>query len=325
MYRQWLIRAAALALALGIGIGVGFGAGAQEVPEKGENKTLKVNEVMRVGDKIITAEQLLARIWDYENMLKPNERVLTPSLTYLRDTALLELEGKRMSFSVTQAETNAETDKQLARIKEELRIKTRGMVPYEKWLQEQNLTQEQFENYVRERAHLILEKRVLVGYFEETTESLEASHILHRKESDAKATYDMLKSTDANKLRDVFEDLAVQRSIDPSAGVTKGRLPRLYQQDGTLVKPAEDAIWALKNMQYSTPVQSDFGWHIFARWQTFTPEKKPLADLREALIKSEDKENDTERFNRWVRWVFNTQKYPMERRLPGWDTKADKP
>lgn len=318
-----LLRAGAIALAVCFGVAVGWQTGAQEVPDKGSYTTLKPNQVMRVGDKIITAEQLLARIWDYENMLEEKQRVLSPSLAYLRDTALLELEGKRLGFALTDAEVDAETQVQLKRIKDELHERTRGMVPYEKWLERQNLTKEQFEAYVRERAYLILAKRVLVHHFEKTTPSVDSSHILHRTLAEAQSTHKILTETDGKKLREKFEDLAVQRSIDPAAGVTKGGLPRLFENDDTVVRPVADAIWKLKDGQYSEPVKSDYGWHIVARWSTITPEAKPLAQMRAELLKEPERERDQEYFNRWVRWVFNTQKYPQERRLPGFDCKPD--
>jgi hypothetical protein len=50
-----------------------------------------------------------------------------------------------------------------------------------------------------------------------------------------------------------------------------------------------------------------------------------LSELREALITEAPRENDDERFNRWVRWVINTQKYKVERRLPGLDCPPNEP
>lgn len=322
--RTQLIRAAVVALAVGAGIAAGYSAGAQPVPEKGEQTSLKPNQVMRVGDKVITAEQLLARIWDFENMLEPKDRVLAPSLAYLRDTALLELESKRLGFALTTQEIDAETKLQIERVKKQVHDQTRGMVPFEKWLERQGLTSEQFEAYIRERAYLILAKRVLVHHFEQTTPSVESSHILHKTLAEAQATHKILKETDAKRLREKFEDLAVQRSTDPGAGVSKGGLPRLYENDDTLVRPVADAIWALKDGQFSEPVKSEFGWHVVVRWRTIVPPVRTVAEMRAQLLKEPDRDRDVEYFNRWVRWVFNTQKYPLERRLPGFDCPPDK-
>lgn len=314
--------AAATAL-LGVGLAFGYGAGAQDTPGQGAKNTLQPNQVMRIGDKVITAEQLIARIWDQESVMPERQRVLVNSLTYLRDTSLLDLEASRMKLEISQEEQNLVTTQQLDLIKDRIRVDTGGMLPYEEWLKQQNLKQDEFESYVRDRSRVILLKRLLVNYFEKTQECLEASHILVTRLEDAKDIHRRLKETPANKLTEKFEDLAVSRSEDPSSGVTKGVLPRLFKDDGTLVKEAEDAIWKLKDGEYSEPVKTSYGYHIFKRNRTLVPPTKTFAELRGDLMKSPDVAE--ENFNRWVRWVFNTQKYPVQRRLPGYDCKPDQP
>lgn len=314
--------AAAVAL-LTVGLACGYGAGAQDTPNQGAKNTLQPNQVMRIGDKVITAEQLIARIWDQESVMPERQRVLVSSLTYLRDTSLLDLEAARQKLTIAAEEQNLVTTQQLDLIKQRIHEDTGGMLPYEEWLKQQNLKKDEFESYVRDRARVILLKRLLVTHFEKTEESVEASHILVTQLADAKDLHRRLKETAANKLHEKFEDLAVSRSEDPSAGVTKGLLPRLFRHDGTLVKEAEDAIWALKDGEYSEPVKTSYGYHIFKRNRTFTPARKSLDEMRGELMKSPDVAE--ENFNRWVRWVFNTQKYPVQRRLPGYDCKPDQP
>jgi hypothetical protein len=320
--KTWLIRACAL---LAAGVCAALGAGAQETLGKGEYSTLQVGQIMRVGDEIITAEELIARIWDFENVIPQDRRILAPSLSYLRDNALVDLEARRLGLTLTADEINAEAQKQVDRSKEKVKQDYRGMLPWEDWLKQIGLTNEQFEQYILDRADLILKKRMLVNYFEQTTESIESYHILVGPNELARATemHRKLKETPAAKFQEVFEDLAVTRSEDQTSNLTKGRLPRLFRNDGTLVKEAEAALWKLKDGEFSEPVRTQFGYHIFWRRKTLTSPAKTLAELRAKLIKIDARDDDEHRFHRWVRWVFNTQNYKQERRLPGYDCKPD--
>jgi parvulin-like peptidyl-prolyl isomerase len=305
-------------------LAVGYSAGAQETEPKETPNSLLPGQVMKVGDTVITSEQLLARIWDAEVMVEADKRELPKELTYLRDTALLDLEARRLGgFAPTDAEIETETKSQIETLKALIKEKTRGTHTYEDWLKEQGMSVEEFEAYIFDRARVIIMRRVLVRYFEETEPSIDCSHILVNKLERAKDLHKRLKESSAAKLTETFEDLAVQHSEDPAAGVTQGRLPRIYENDGTLVKEAAGALWALKDGEFSEPVKTDYGYHIFMRHKTYTPKKRPLADMRAELIKAPTRQNEEDYFNRWVRWVFNTQKYKVERRLPGYDCKPD--
>jgi len=303
---------------------VGYSAGAQEVPERSAPNSLQPGQIWRVGDQIVTSDQLVARLWDSEVLVEPDKRMLAKEMVYLRDTALIPLEARRLGgVSVTDAETQLETQNQITMLKAELKARTRGLVSYEDWLKQQGMTVEEFETYVFERARIILMKRILVRYFEETEPSIDCSHILLRTVERANDIHKRLKETSAAKLEETFEDLAVQHSEDSTAGVTRGRLPRIFQNDGTLVAEAEEALWKLKDAEFSEPVKTDYGYHVFLRRKTYSPPRQPLSALRDKLIKAPTRENEQDYFNRWVRWVFNTQKYKVERRLPGYDCKPD--
>ena len=321
---RWLIHTGAVAAVAGICLLIGYSAGAQEVPAKGTPNSLQPGQIWRVGDQIVTSDQLVARIWDTQTLLKPEERTFDRELVYLRDTALLPQEAKRLGgLSITDAEVQAETHKQVSALKARIKEDSRGLVTYEGWLEQQGMSPEEFEAYVFDRARIILMKRILVRYFEETEPSIDCSHILVKTRERAEDLHKRLKAASADKLNETFEDLAVQHSEDPAAGITKGRLPRIYEQDGTLVTEAAEALWKLKDKEFSGAVKTEYGYHIFLRRETFTPVRKPLAELRATLIKAETRPNEEDYFNRWVRWVFNTQKYKVERRVPGFDCKPD--
>ncbi len=84
-------------------------------------------------------------------------------------------------------------------------------------------------------------------------EEVKAKHILVENEADAKMIEDEL-AKGAN-----FEELVAKYSKDSSKD-NKGDLG--YFSKGQMVKPFEDAAFALKIGQISAPVKSDFGWHI---------------------------------------------------------------
>ncbi|MDC1143174.1 hypothetical protein OAU50_08790, partial [Planctomycetota bacterium] len=82
-------------------LAVGYSVGAQEGETTPAEPTeydgpLKVGEVLKVGDKIITAEDLIARTWDAEGLIKPEQRMMIANINYLRNKALLDLESERM-------------------------------------------------------------------------------------------------------------------------------------------------------------------------------------------------------------------------------------
>jgi PPIC-type PPIASE domain len=60
-----------------------------------------------------------------------------------------------------------------------------------------------------------------------------------------------------------FARLASQKSEDPSSAKNGGSLGLVAR--GTLVRPFEDAAWTLKPGEYSSPVQTPWGYHIIWR------------------------------------------------------------
>jgi parvulin-like peptidyl-prolyl isomerase len=324
MSGKWMLRAGLLAVTLTAGMLFGWGAGAQEAARQGADTSLEVNQVMRVGETIITAEQLLARIWEHDRARPEERRIVDTALTDLRDTALVEMEAARVGLTVSEEEIDQETEKRLEFIKAGIRENLRGLVSYEEWLRREGYTKEAFEEEVRRTARVALLRRVLVRYFENMTESVQASHILFGRDlAKAQEVYRELRDTPANKLQEVFEDRAVQFSLDPGRAMTRGRLPRIYRNDGSLVKEAAEALWKLSDGEISEPVKTDFGYHIFWRRQTLSPDVKPLSEVRDEYLNAAEGEDERMRFHRWVRWVFNERGYKVERRLPGYDARPD--
>lgn len=85
------------------------------------------------------------------------------------------------------------------------------------------------------------------------TTEVKASHILVKTEEEAKKLYDEIKNGKN------FADAAAEVSLCPSgsAGGDLGFFSR-----GMMVKPFEDAAFALETGELSEPVQTQFGWHL---------------------------------------------------------------
>ena len=82
---------------------------------------------------------------------------------------------------------------------------------------------------------------------------VKASHILVRKEDEAKELYNEIKNG-----KD-FAQAAMENSSCPSGrnGGDLGFFPK-----GVMVKPFEDAAFSLQKGELSQPVQTQFGWHL---------------------------------------------------------------
>ena len=88
------------------------------------------------------------------------------------------------------------------------------------------------------------------------SEKVNAQHILVQQKFEAE---DLVKKLDEGKS---FEDLASEFSMCPS-GKSGGNLGEFGK--GMMVKPFEDAAFALKVGETSKPVQTQFGYHLIKR------------------------------------------------------------
>ena len=82
---------------------------------------------------------------------------------------------------------------------------------------------------------------------------IRASHILFKTEEEAKKLLEEIKNGAD------FAKLASEHSMCPS-GRDGGDL-RFFGR-GMMVKPFEDAAFALKKGEVSEPVETQFGWHL---------------------------------------------------------------
>lgn len=85
-------------------------------------------------------------------------------------------------------------------------------------------------------------------------QSVRASHILVQTEDEAKKLLEEITSGKSS-----FADVAAMESLCPS-GARGGDLG--FFTKGQMVKPFEDAVFAMKKGEVSNPVQTQFGWHL---------------------------------------------------------------
>jgi peptidyl-prolyl cis-trans isomerase D len=116
-------------------------------------------------------------------------------------------------------------------------------------------------------------------------EERRASHILIKAEKEksgaerqkAKAKAEALLA-EVRKTPGVFAELARKNSDDPGSAVKGGDLD--FFGKGSMVKPFEDTVFALKPGEISNVVETDFGYHVIMLTATRGGQAKPFEEVR---------------------------------------------
>ncbi|MCY7370181.1 MAG: SurA N-terminal domain-containing protein [Polaromonas sp.] len=119
-------------------------------------------------------------------------------------------------------------------------------------------------------------------------EERRASHILIASPASAAAPEREKAKAKASELRAsvikapaTFADVARENSQDPGSAAKGGDLE--FFSRGAMVKPFEDAAFALKKGEISEVVESDFGYHVIQLTDLKTPKQRSFEEMRGEL------------------------------------------
>lgn len=122
-----------------------------------------------------------------------------------------------------------------------------------------------------------------------------AEHIMKMVPQDASADIDAKAKAEIDSIYKVvcanpekFEDLARQLSDDKGSGRNGGKLN--WFGAGMMVEPFDSASFAIAVGEISTPVRSQFGWHVIKKLDARGPES--LEQLKPAMLQRITSQND---------------------------------
>lgn len=100
-----------------------------------------------------------------------------------------------------------------------------------------------------------------------------------KAKAEAESLYQTLQKTPAR-----FAELAREKSQDPGSAEQGGSLGSFGR--GMMVKPFEDAVFAMKPGEIRGPVESDFGYHIIRLDGIEAAQTAPLAQVRAGVVEA---------------------------------------
>ncbi|MTV48467.1 peptidylprolyl isomerase [Heliobacillus mobilis] len=279
--------------------------------------------VATVNGEKITRVELDKRVNRYKQNLEgdPNQKEVLASLEQqelerLIDEKLLMQEAKQRNIQVT----DAQVDEELTKGKQNFPSDEE----YQNALKQNGLTEPELKEMIR--SNLIMSNlydtlspdvqvsdQDIQKYYKENpdkfkqTQQVKASHILLKTEEEAKAVIDQLKKG-AN-----FEQLAAEKSTDPTAAQNKGELG-FFDRDA-MVKEFSDAAFSMKKGEISkTPVKSNFGYHVIRVEDIKEARQLTLDEVKDQIKVDLAAEQKQQKFETWYGDVKAAAK--IERKLP---------
>ena len=319
--RNLMLLCAALAAATSLG----YAAGAQEGPRR----TLKPGQVARVGEQVITAEQLIQRMVESERMMGRPAGV-QGVLDVLTAEAMLHAEAARIEADLKPREIQSEVDRLVAEARQQFEEEARKLadqqseagakpveLKWEDWLEKHTgLTEQEFLGLLRIKVRNDLTKKLVIWYWFESSATLDLGLVRCAKKETAQ-TVRQQAARGAN-----FATLAAAHSDHPSARhSTPGRIAQVIEGDGTLLPAIDKAVWKLKDGEVSVAIETDEGWYVVKRERSTPPNEARFFDLRESLLKKANVNDNM--LERWRNAIARSNRYTWERRVPGLDCEAD--
>ena len=164
---------------------------------------------------------------------------------------------------------------------------------------------------------LVLSEADLKTFYEQNQERLNgkeerrASHILI--ESPKSAAPEVRQKAKARaqelllalqKAPDSFAELAKKNSQDPGSAANGGDLD--FFTRGTMLKPFEDAVFALKKGELSSVVETDYGYHIIKLTDIRTPKKRSFEEVRAEIEADVKKQQAQQKYAETAEAFTNT-------------------
>jgi len=122
---------------------------------------------------------------------------------------------------------------------------------------------------------------------------IDVSHILISSDERPVAESKELAESIAGKLKEnpeLFEQLVMEYSEDPSASANKGKFTGVKK--GDMVKPFETVAFAMKEGEISDTVETTYGFHIIRLDAHIPPTKMKFEEVKTQLIESERKRHE---------------------------------
>lgn len=120
-------------------------------------------------------------------------------------------------------------------------------------------------------------------------EQRRASHILVKTREEAEKI-----SAEARKSPARFAELAKKHSEDPGSAANGGDLGTFGP--GMMVKPFEDAVFAMKEGEISEPVESEFGFHVIRLTGVQPARARPLEEVGKEIAQELSREKGLRKF-----------------------------
>lgn len=156
------------------------------------------------------------------------------------------------------------------------------------FLMQNNITEEEFVEHLRfnqlvaelAKSEVEVTEEAVTEWFEENRsayaqkEGVDVSHILLETEDEAENVLQALVGGAD------FAELALERSMDPSAASNQGRLGRINR--GVTVKEFEEKAFSLPIGEYGS-VESAYGWHVILVHERFEAKEAQLDEIYELV------------------------------------------
>jgi peptidyl-prolyl cis-trans isomerase C len=215
--------------------------------------------------------------------------------------------------------SDEEVDQQIEKIKEQVGDQARSsgqdlsdQEAYEQALKQNNITEEQLRENIRETLPFQKVQQRVAGDAEPSDEEIQnyyeknkeaqfttpaqrcVRHILYNKDQKEKAEKAKQNLEDGAD----FAKLAKEESQDPGSAAKGGDLGCIGK--GETVPEFEDAVFGAEQGEIVGPIKTEFGYHIIEVTDIKPEQTRPLKDVESQIRSQLSAEKQTEEFNRWV-------------------------